>query len=244
MNLNELTIVIPTFNECKNIEKVINDWSTVCKKLEIRFQINIYDANSTDGTKEIINLIATKNEVGQVNLKVCPKLPHGPSVLMGYLEADTKWVFQMDSDDAFPTMPFELLWKNRDQFDVLVAQRVDRKTNYSRQLVSFTSKSVTKFLFKSSITDANSPYRLMNKFKVGELFKLLPADCVAPNVLLTGLFGLDKGKIYLTTVVDNGEPVGTAGLARLKLWKTAFKSFIQIPPVYMRYHKQKWNQKS
>jgi hypothetical protein len=59
------------------------------------------------------------------------------------------------------------------------------------------------------------------------LIRLLPDDVIAPNVIISGLAGYARLRIFQTEVRDVGAPVGTAGLARFKLWRIAVKSFVQ-----------------
>lgn len=227
----ELSIVIPSFNEAAHISKVIDDWSEVCDRLAIDYQIVIYDARSTDGTIEIIEEKMASDKSRRLNLRVHPGLPHGPSVLMGYRDSTAHWVFQMDSDDAFGTSTFELLWANRADFDVLIGCRIGRQSNWARRLVTAISRWVVRGMFRSPIEDANTPYRLMRASAVEPLLLLLPDDAIAPNVIISGLAGYARLKIFQTEVHDVGAPVGTAGLAKLKLWRVAVHSLLQTVQV-------------
>src|ERR1700735_3848960 len=110
----DLSIVIPSFNEAAHMEKVLHDWIGVCQRLGIDFEITIYDGGSTDATLDIVRATAQANPPGRVELKMLPGIPHGPSILQGYREASADWIFQMDSDDAFGTDAFEVLWRQRD----------------------------------------------------------------------------------------------------------------------------------
>ena len=231
---SELSIVIPSFNEAAHISKVIDDWSGVCGRLAIDYQIVIYDAQSTDGTLAIIEEKMAHDQLRRVELRIRPGLAHGPSILMGYRDSTAQWVFQMDSDDAFGTKEFELLWANREDFDVLLGYRVGRQSNWSRRLVTATSRLVVRGMFHSPVTDANTPYRLMRASALGPLLALLPDDAVAPNVIISGLAGYSRLRIFQMEVRDVGAPVGTAGLAKLKLWRVAAQSFVQV--VRVRVH--------
>jgi dolichol-phosphate mannosyltransferase len=230
----ELTIVVPSFNEAGHISKVIDDWSGVCSRLDIDYQIVIYDARSTDGTIPIIEEKMAIDQPARLDLRICPGLAHGPSVLMGYRESTAEWIFQMDSDDAFGTAPFEVMWANREDFDVLLGCRVGRQSNWARRLVTAASRSVVRRMFSSPVSDANTPYRLMRARTLGPLLVLLPDDAIAPNVIVSGLAGFTRLRIFQTEVRDDGAPVGTAGLAKFKLWRVAFQSFVQVLRVRKR----------
>lgn len=227
----ELSIVIPSFNEATNISKVIDDWSGVCDRLSIDYQIVVYDAKSTDGTISIVEEKMARDRLHRLELRVRPGLAHGPSVLMGYRDSTADWVFQMDSDDAFGTTAFETFWARRGDYDVLLGSRVGRQSNWARRLVTATSRLVVRGMFHSPVTDANTPYRLMRASELRPLLELLPDDAIAPNVIISGLAGYARLRIFQTEVRDVGAPVGTAGLAKLKLWRVAVRSFLQVARV-------------
>ena len=134
----------------------------------------------------------------------------------------------MDSDDAFGTHPFEELWAHREDFDLLLGYRVGRQSNRERRVVTATSRMVVRCLFHSPVKDANTPYRLMRSSALRPLFALLPDDAIAPNVVISGLAGYARLRIFQTEVHDVGAPVGTAGLAKFKLWRVAVESFAQV----------------
>jgi glycosyltransferase involved in cell wall biosynthesis len=224
---HDLSIVIPSFNEGSHIEKVLGDWIGVCQRLGIDYEISIYDGGSTDATLDIVRFVM-QGAPGRIVFEVLPGVPHGPSILRGYREASSDWVFQMDSDDAFGTSPFEDLWRHRDDYDLLLGCRTGRRSNWSRRIVTRCGRLVIRVLFNSKVADANTPYRLMRRSAVAHLLRILPDDAVVPNVMLSGLAGTAKLRLYQVEVEDTGAPVGTAGLASLKLAKVALRSFTQV----------------
>jgi dolichol-phosphate mannosyltransferase len=173
---------------------------------------------------------------GRVVLKVLPGVPHGPSILQGYREATANWIFQMDSDDAFGTDAFEELWGRRDQYDLLIGCRTGRRSNWSRRIVTLSGRLVIRVLFRSKVADANTPYRLMRRSAITDMLRCLPDNAVVPNVLLSGLAGSARLRLYQIEVEDMGEPVGTARLASFRLVRVALRSFAQVVTV-------RWNER-
>jgi glycosyltransferase involved in cell wall biosynthesis len=234
--VSDLSIVIPSFNEAAHMQKVLDDWIGVCRRLGIDFEIAIYDGGSTDATLEIVRGAKEANAPGRVVLTVLPGVPHGPSILRGYREAATDWIFQMDSDDAFGTDAFEELWRQRGDFDLLLGCRTGRRSNRSRRIVTRCGRLAIRVLFNSTVADANTPYRLMRRSAFAELLRILPDDAVVPNVLLSGLAGSVKLRLYQIEVEDTGAPVGTARLASFRLARVALRSFMQVVSV-------RWNER-
>jgi glycosyltransferase involved in cell wall biosynthesis len=62
MKTIKISIVTPTFNEEKNIEKISNDISIQMKKLDIDYEHIIIDNNSTDQTQNKIRQICKKDK--------------------------------------------------------------------------------------------------------------------------------------------------------------------------------------
>jgi len=217
------------------MEKVLDDWIGVCQRLGIDYEITVYDGGSSDTTLDIVRAKMQANEPGRVMLKVLPGVPHGPSILQGYREATADWIFQMDSDDAFGTEAFEELWGRRDGFDLLLGCRTGRRSNWSRRAVTRCGQLSIRALFNSKVTDANTPYRLMRRTAVADLIRRLPDDAIVPNVLLSGLAGRAKLRLFQIDVEDTGAPVGTARLASVKLARSALQSFTQVIAV-------RWNE--
>jgi dolichol-phosphate mannosyltransferase len=229
-----IAVVVPAFNEGKNIAKVLEDWSATLSNLELDYRYIVVDAGSTDETHSLLNGLSASVPI---NLEICPGLPHGPSLVKGYKEAlnlGVEWIFQVDSDDAFSTDPFVEMWAQRQNFDLLIGVRTDRKTNSIRQSVSKTSRLITRRIFKSQVLDPNCPYRLMRATAFTSIFRSLPDDLVAPNVAIAGLAGLKHLRIFQVPVQDDGEPIGTAGLTSLKIVKVAFKSFLQTVKIRLK----------
>lgn len=91
-------VIIPTYNEKENIEKII---STI-KEEKYNFDILIIDDNSPDGTANIVkNLIETKYKDSLFIIERAGKLGLGTAYLTGFkwaLEHNYDYIFEMDAD--------------------------------------------------------------------------------------------------------------------------------------------------
>jgi len=115
-------VVIPTYNEAENLERLIG----AIRSLPEYFEITIVDDNSPDGTGKMAEAIAAKDRVVHV-LHRSGKLGLGTAYVEGFkyaLRNGVEAVFEMDAD--FSHDPFELpnmLKKLQDGADVVIGSR-------------------------------------------------------------------------------------------------------------------------
>ena len=98
---SDSVVIIPTYNEKENIEKMIQ---TVLAIEEHQFDILIIDDNSPDGTGEIVDSIAATEP--RVNIiKRSGKLGLGTAYITGFkwsLEQGYDYIIEMDADFSHP----------------------------------------------------------------------------------------------------------------------------------------------
>jgi len=114
-------IIIPTYNEKENIEKLIEE----IRKLKRNFHILIIDDNSPDGTGRIANELAGKySEVSVIHRPA--KLGLGTACLAGFryaLQSSYDLIFTMDADFSHhPKYLTNLLEKAKD-YDLVIGSR-------------------------------------------------------------------------------------------------------------------------
>jgi len=221
----ELSIVMPVYHEVTVVGTVVTDWTEKMRELGIDYEFLIYDADSSDGTLEILEELGQRRP--EIRVNVCPRLPHGPSIYRGYKEARAAWVFQIDSDNEMRPESFATLWENRNEYDFLLGCREGRQSPLARKIVTFVSRSAVRLLFGKGIWDVNSPYRLIRRSALQRMLLAIPEDTIAPNVLLSGLAVKWDLRVFQCWVPHHSRRVGTAPLTKLSLWKMAAKAFMQ-----------------
>lgn len=190
-DMDVLYIIIPAYNEEDNIDQVVEDWYPIVEKHNGNglSRLVIIDDGSKDGTYACLQRKAEKRPLLVPITK--PNEGHGATVLYGYryaLEQGTDFIFQTDSDGQ--TMPdeFEPFWQERDSYDMVIGWRKGRQDGASRVFVTKTLKAVIKVCFDVSVTDANTPYRLMKAETMRNYLDLIPESFNLSNVLLTVIY--------------------------------------------------------
>lgn len=225
----DLVVVIPVYNEEKIIEKVINDWLYELSKLNIFFELRLYNDGSKDNTKNVLDQIAQKLQ--SKNLKIVHKTNsgHGPTILQGYRQAseEAEWFFQVDSDDEFASTDFSKFWEQRFFYDFLIGVRDGSGRPLSRKIISSVTKLTVILFYGGCIKDINIPYRLMRKSFFENYIKLIPIMVFAPNVIISGIAAAKEARIFQAAVSFRERSTGEVSIKKWKLLKSAVKSFVE-----------------
>ena len=196
--MDKLYIVIPAYNEEENIEDVINDWYPVVEKVGGESRLVIINDGSKDNTYEIMMKI--KEEKGLTMFQPMTKENggHGATILFGYhyaIEQGADYIFQTDSDGQTLPEEFWQFWEEREQYDMLIGHRSKREDGSSRVFVTKTLKFVIKFCFGVTVTDANTPFRVMKVSTLKEYIGLIPKDYNLSNVILSVIYAKKNLKV-------------------------------------------------
>jgi len=95
--VNDSIVIIPTYNECENIEKIIR----AIFALEHGFHILVVEDNSPDGTAAIVKHLQDEFPERLYMIERTGKLGLGTAYIAGFkwaLEHDYDYIFEMDAD--------------------------------------------------------------------------------------------------------------------------------------------------
>ena len=181
-----LAVVVPTFNEAKNITKLIE---SILKNTSSSDKIVIVDDNSPDGTSKIADKIAKKKK----NLMIIHrqgKGGRGSAVWAGFKAAqkfNPSFYIEMDAD--FSHKPGDiprLLSAIRKGSDVIVGSRYLEKSkiyNWSiaRKIFSKLANFYAELVLNVGISDYTNGFRIYNKKAVNFL---LSRKLISPGYIL------------------------------------------------------------
>ncbi len=223
--MKELTVIIPVYNEAGSIGNVLDSWLAVLRKLGLDFAILVLNDGSRDGSLGILQGIAARNPEVQVIDK--PNSGHGPTILQGYRSARSEWIFQVDADNEMDASFFPTLWGKREDYDLILGRRVDRRSSLARKIVTAVSRLAVWIFYGFGVTDVNAPYRLYRAEKFREVFVAIPADTFAPNVILSGYAVRMKMRIMEAPIPSRPRTTGEVSIRRWKLLRSAVQSLLQ-----------------
>lgn len=189
--MDKLYIIIPAYNEEENIRQVIDDWYPVVEAHngDGESRLIVIDDGSKDSTYSIMQEYAKERPLFCPVTK--PNGGHGATVLYGYhyaLEHGADYIFQTDSDGQTLPSEFEQFWEKREQYDMVIGWRKGREDGASRVFTTKVLKLVIKLCFGVTVTDANTPFRLMKADTLKEYIGLVPKDFNLSNVLISVIY--------------------------------------------------------
>lgn len=225
--MKDLSVVIPVYNEEDIIRKVIDDWVETLIDLSIDYELIILNDGSRDSTFQVIASCVERND--RIVLVNKENSGHGPTILEGYKYAmeNSKWVFQVDSDNEMKAEYFKEMWSQRNEYDFLVGIRTGRESNIFRKILTFFSRLIVKVFFGGKVQDVNSPYRLFKASCLREVINQIPRDTFAPNILISGLASRLDLNVLNTPVPYNFRETGRVSIRNIKVMSLGLKCFIQ-----------------
>ena len=226
--MEKLVIVIPAYNEEKNIKKTIEDWYNVVSSIENAYLV-VIDNNSTDRTLSIIKKEAeSKKNLIPLTFK---EAGHGPTILYGYhyaLQLGADWVFQTDSDGQTVPSEFYNFWKQKHSFDFILGYRKNRQDGLLRKIVSFNLSFLCFLFFGIKLKDFNTPFRLMKASSLNEFLPLIPNNCCIPNVYISILYKYTQKRIKIQKITFMARNAGKNSINLIKIFRLGWKSLFNF----------------
>ena len=227
--MSDSLVIIPTYNEKENIEKIIRKVFSLTKE----FNILIVEDNSPDGTADIVkrlmeefpNKLFIKERKGKLGL--------GTAYLDGFrwaLERDYQYVFEMDADFSHNPDDLERLYEacSSGRGDVAVGSRyVDGKISVvnwpiMRLLMSYYASAYVRFVTGMKVYDATAGFvcytrRVLEKMNFDKVQFIGYAFQIEMKYTATKL----GFKIAEVPIIFTDRVLGTSKMS-MKIFKEAF----------------------
>lgn len=229
---DKLYIVMPAYNEEANIGTVVAEWHEVVEKYGEDSRLVIVNDGSKDSTYE--KLLELKEKYPLLDPVTKENSGHGGTVLYAYnyaLEKGADYIFQTDSDGQTLPSEFDAFWADRKAYDAIIGHRNHRQDGFSRIVVTKTLKAVIRLTFGVSVTDANTPFRLMTADVLKKYVPKIPKDYFLSNVLLSVMLVKNKENIKFVPITFRPRQGGVNSINLKRIFKIglqALKDFRQI----------------
>ena len=162
MNYNKTShlVIVPTYNEVKNIEKFLKEL------LQFDISILVVDDNSPDGTADVVSKMSENYE--NIYLKNrSGKLGLGSAYRAGFkwgLEKNFNYFIEMDADFSHRFADLESILNSSITSDVVIGSRYIRGGgssgwDFKRKLLSKYANLISMLLLRSRVRDMTSGFR-------------------------------------------------------------------------------------
>ncbi len=210
--MDKILVIIPAYNEEKNILKTIEN----LKKSKLKLDYVIINDGSSDNTLHILK----ENKLNYVNLPT--NMGIGCAVQTGYIYAEkNKYniAIQFDGDGQHNAKYIEkLVNKIENGYDLVIGSRYITKEGFQssrlRRLGIKWIAIVTKILIGKSSTDATSGFRACNKKLISFFAKNYPMDFPESETYLISV--LNNFKVIDIPVIMNERECGKSSIYSFK----------------------------
>jgi len=178
--MKKAIVVIPTYNECENIEKMIHRLIELYPNIHIL----VVDDNSPDGTGKYVEDKSKEDDRIHV-IHRAGKLGLGTAYVAGFkyvLERDYDYVVQMDADFSHDPKDVGRLLEAIEQNDLVIGSRYIQGVNVinwpmSRLLLSYFASIYTRVITGMPVMDATGGFKCFRR----EVLQNINLDKVKSN---------------------------------------------------------------
>jgi len=175
-------IVVPTYNEAENVERMIHAILDVCGRAHIDGSVLIVDDGSPDGTGALAEAIATNNSHVHV-LHRTAKEGIGPAYRAGFryaLDQGAERIVEMDCDFSHNPEALPALIAGTENADVALGSRYvtgggTRNWGRARKIISRSGCIYAKVILRLSLNDLTGGFKCFRRV----VLETIPLDAVA-----------------------------------------------------------------
>ncbi len=166
MKASDSIIIIPTYNEKENIEKIIR----AINALDKQFHILVIDDGSPDGTADIVKRLMQDEFAGGLFIVERPgKLGLGTAYIAGFkwaLEHDYEYIFEMDADFSHDPNDLPRLYSacHDEGYDLAIGSRYVSGVNVvnwpiGRVLMSYFASKYVRLVTGFKVHDTTAGFK-------------------------------------------------------------------------------------
>jgi dolichol-phosphate mannosyltransferase len=163
----EISILIPTINEEKNILRIYKLIKQTLKRITNKYEIIFIDDSSIDQTIENITLLQKKNN-RIILVKSKKKRGLGNAINLGINKANGKYILCLDCDSSVSAIKLSQIIKLRSENSIIIGSRYLKNTNKLgfeeiKILLSKMMNKLISYLYKIPANDITHSLRLFCK---------------------------------------------------------------------------------
>jgi len=161
-DIEDISIIIPAYNEENGILGVINNIHNVLRD-KYKYEILVIDDGSKDKTGQIAQNAGARVITNPINMG------YGFSLKKGFKEAKNECVIMTDADGTYPIEMIPMFVQEFAKgFDMIVGARQGKEywSSAVKSLARFCFKWMSEFVAGRRIVDINSGFRVIRRSKI------------------------------------------------------------------------------
>jgi len=216
--MKEVSIVMPAYNEEKNIEDTIRKCSRVLESEKLNGEIVVVEDGSKDSTKEVLENL--KKDIPYLRVIIHEtNLGYGKAVSDGIKAARGVYIVTLDSDGQFDINELPLfLEKIKEGYNMVTGYRLRKKDTFTKVLANIALNNLVKYMFKINIKDINCSFRIYER-KVFDKITMEAHHFILPTEILLKANALS----YKISEVGVNHAYREGGKSSIKLLKNTLE---------------------
>ncbi len=201
----ELSIIIPAYNEEKNLDRTVKSYIDFFRNKKVKFEIMIATDGCKDKTPEIAKKISREyREVKSINFK--ERKGKGGGIIEAFKRLEGNWIGFTDADGSTPAEEFYKLYSYRKGFDALIGSRwvkgAEKKgLTIKRKILSRGLNMLARSLFFLPYKDTQCGAKLLKRRTLKRILNQLQITDWAFDINL--LYALRKSRARIREIAVN-----------------------------------------
>lgn len=224
MNQNPtISIVSPVYRSEMIVSKLVDEIQKAVSILNVSYEIILVDDRSPDNSWEEMKKLSAKfAEVKSIRLS--RNFGQHPAIIAGLSHANGEWIVVMDCDlQDQPKEIIKLYEKAKEGFDVVLAQRTNRKDGFFKKLSSYVFHQIYGYLTDTKFDNTIANFGLYHKKVIVEVLAM--NDYIKSFPLFANWVGFNSVAIEVEHAERNS---GSSSYSFSKLLSLAFNTIISF----------------
>ena len=225
-----LSIIIPTYNEEKDILDCLNSLNSQSYK---NFEIIIVDDGSNDKTREIADRLAAEDgKIRVVHHET--NMGYGAAIRSGISACKKEYVFFTDGDNQFDVSQLSLFVPLISKYDGIIGFRLNRQDNFVRKANAWAWNRLVQWLFGLKVKDIDCAFKVFSR-RVFEKVQLESSGAMISTEMLVRM-KKNGYTLHEIGVLHSPRLAGRQTGANLRV---IFKAFNELYLFYLKMREEK-----
>ena len=183
---HSISVVLPVFNEEKNLSATIADALAQLDRIGDAYEIIIINDGSTDKTGAIARSLSSTNQCLRL-VSHDRNRGYGAALRTGFAEARHGLIFLTDADGQFSFAQLGEFLSFNDDFDAVIGYRAHRADGWHRLLISRIGNWLARRAFHLRVRDIDCAYKLIRRKALRSISLTSNGTMISTELLAEGM---------------------------------------------------------